>query len=104
MRHCRNRLTQMMEKPTSGEPETRERANARTRERANARTRSPRIVHRPSLAHDGDLYLARILERLFDFLDDVPRQAHRRQVVDLLGPDDDADLSTRLNGEGLLHP
>ena len=51
------------------------------------------------LADDGDLDLARVGQLLLDLLDDVAGQPRCRQVVDLLGPDEDAHLAPGLDGE-----
>src|SRR5262245_17127669 len=62
------------------------------------------VLDRPGLADDGDLDLARVGQLLLDLLDDVTGEPAGRQVVDLLGPDEDADLATRLDREGPIDP
>src|SRR3954452_20341778 len=39
------------------------------------------IIHDPHLSDDGHFDLARILHRLLDLLDDIAREARRRQIV-----------------------
>src|SRR5438445_9818125 len=58
-----------------------------------------RVLHRPRLADDGHLDLARIGQCFLDLANDVAREAHGRHVVDLLGPHEYAHLATRLDGK-----
>src|SRR3990170_2158251 len=69
----------------------------------DAARRLLRVLHGARLADDRHLDLAGIGQRLFDLAHDVARQAHRGQVVDLFGPDQDAHLPPGLHGERLLH-
>lgn len=57
------------------------------------------VVDRPCFPDNRDLDLTRVLQALFDLLDDVPREPARRQVVDLRGRNEDADLAPGLDGE-----
>src|SRR3954464_7940302 len=68
------------------------------------RWRLASVVDGSRLANDGDFDLAGVLERLLDLLHHVTRQAHGADIVDLLGPDDDAHLAASLDGEGPLDP
>src|SRR3954454_9531792 len=61
-----------------------------------------RVLDGPRLADDGDLDLARVRQVVLDLLHDVAGEPRRREVVDLLGPDEDADLASRLDGERAL--
>src|SRR5664280_3070539 len=58
-----------------------------------------RVLDGTGLADDGHLDLARVGQRLLDLLDDVAGEPGRRQVVDLLGPDEDPDFAAGLDGE-----
>src|SRR5215204_2479505 len=61
-----------------------------------------RVLDGARLADDRHLDLARVREVVLDLLYDVPGEATGREVVDLLGPDEDPDLAARLDGERLL--
>src|SRR5579859_2333859 len=63
-----------------------------------------RILHRPGLAHHGDADLAGEAQFGLDSLGDVPCHELGGGVVDLLGLDQDPDLSAGLDGVGLLDP
>src|SRR5437773_8243236 len=60
------------------------------------------VLDRARLAYDRHLDLTRVLERFLDLLRDVAREPRGREVIDLLGLHDDADLATRLDRERLL--
>src|SRR6187397_1965949 len=69
-----------------------------------ARTpRSLRVLDRPRLADDRDLDLARVREVVLDLLHDVAGEPGRREVVDLLGANEDPDLAPGLDRERALH-
>jgi hypothetical protein len=51
------------------------------------------VVDSPSLSDDGDLDLARVLQALLDLLGDVSGEPGRRQVVDPVRRDEDANLA-----------
>src|SRR3954451_3701963 len=55
-----------------------------------------RVLDRARLADHRDLDLARVGQVVLDLLDDVPREAGRREVVDLLGTDEDPHLAAGL--------
>ena len=59
-----------------------------------------RVGRGPGFAEDGDADLARVGEAFLDLLGDVAGEAHRFEVVDLAGVDDDADFASGLDGEG----
>src|SRR2546425_12937284 len=61
------------------------------------------VLHRPRLADHHDLDLAGILKLLLHLARDVGGELKRPRVVHVLGLDQDPDLATRLDGEGLLH-
>src|SRR5262249_120540 len=58
-----------------------------------------RVLDGPRLADDGDLDLARVGQAVLDRLYDVGGEPAGRQVVDLVGTDEDPDLAPGLNGE-----
>ena len=60
---------------------------------------SPGKTNRPRFSDDHHLDLTGVLKRLLDLLRDVARETRGGQVIDLLGLDDDADLTTRLDRE-----
>src|SRR6188474_3592219 len=57
------------------------------------------VLDGPRLADDRDFDLTRVGQLLLDLAHDVAREAGRREVVDLLGPHQDAHLATGLDGE-----
>src|SRR4051794_37846011 len=61
-----------------------------------------RVLDRARLADHRDLDLARVGQVVLDLLDDVPREAGRGEVVDLLGTDQDPDLAAGLDRERAL--
>src|SRR3977135_640467 len=60
------------------------------------------VLHGPRLADHRDLDLTGIGQRLLDLADDVAGQPGGGEVVDLLGPDEDADFAPGLDGKRLL--
>src|SRR5688572_21296059 len=54
------------------------------------------VVDHPRLADDRHLDLSRVIERVFDALDDVPAESPGGVFVHLIGLDHDADLTPRL--------
>src|SRR4051794_5479062 len=67
------------------------------------RARSLREVNRTRLADDRDLDLAGVLQLLLDVAGDLVRHQRRALVVDVLGPNDHADLATGLHRVDLVH-
>src|SRR5258706_1484629 len=61
-----------------------------------------RVLDGARLADDGDLDLARIGQLLLDLAHDVAREAGGREVIDLLGADEDPDLAPGLDGKRAL--
>lgn len=62
------------------------------------------VLDRARLANHGHLDLTGILHRLLDLARDLAREPERLQVIDLTRANDDADLTTRLDGVRLLDP
>src|ERR1700750_3265682 len=60
-------------------------------------------VHRPRLANENDLDLARILELGFDTAGDLLRHRRHAHVVHNIRNDDHAHFATGLDREHLLH-
>src|SRR5437773_1495320 len=60
-------------------------------------------IHRPGLADDDHLDLARVLELALDLAGDLIRQLARLGVVDGVRGYDDAHLASRLDRDHLLH-
>src|SRR2546426_3442715 len=67
-------------------------------------TRLPGVLGRADLADHRDLDLAGVLELLLHLFRDVPRDHLCGEVVDRLGLDQDADLTSRLHRVDLLDP
>src|SRR5687767_6757290 len=83
-------------------PRARRRRTGPRRRRQRATAGSFRVLHRARLADDRDLDLARVSQRLLDLAHDVPREPRGREIVDLLGPNEDAYLAPSLDGKRLL--
>src|SRR6476660_7678223 len=64
----------------------------------------PSVVNGTGFADDGDLDLARILQRLLDLLAHVASESTGGKVVDLVWRDQDADFSSGLDRKGFLDP
>src|SRR5688500_16552061 len=60
------------------------------------------VVDHPRLADDRHLDLSRVIERVFDALDDVPAESPGGVFVHLIGLDHDADLPPGLQRVGLF--
>src|SRR5581483_8044671 len=61
------------------------------------------VFHRPDLAYDRHLDLARIGHFGLDLLRNLTRHPRRLLVADRVVLDDDADLAARLDGVRLLY-
>ena len=61
-----------------------------------------RQFHAASLANDGDLNLAGILQFVFDLGGDVAGQGEGRFIIDLFGLDKDTQFPARLDGKSLF--
>ena len=62
------------------------------------------IVYGSCLPEDRNLNLAGVLQPFLDLLNNVPGKPHRPQIVNLLWPNQDANLTTGLDSISLLHP
>src|SRR5947208_2144567 len=60
-------------------------------------------VHRPRLANEHDLDLARVLQLGLDAARDLLRERRHATVVHVVGNHHDTDLATGLDGEDALH-
>ena len=61
------------------------------------------VIHHFGLPDHVHLDLTGVLQFFLDLLGDIPGQQHHLVLADLVGSHHDADLSARLDGEGLLH-